>query len=485
MERYSEEEYKAMVLESAHDVLDRCEIYGERSDRLGLEKDIDMSIRAKAGLMEIFKNHPAYNGRGQIVLPMEVERPIDEDAIEEFAGYVEYLAREYILVEATINGQTYDDLYKSKQTLSRYVAAVDHMRVMDEEVILKGKPFTQWREEYNNIVESINRIDLTYPYTNGKYVTPECYEIYKNLLTLASVIRNTVGKALENEDNIDKLIKAFPQCQARNGIKITRCVQKCLKQCGLYDKAMEKEKERFNKAYSKWADAVSPLKVKKWSILSINFVDFLTMSHGDSWTSCLNTDKNLHIISKGCYSDGFNSRRTLDYALDPSTMVFYTIDSNYNGDTPELEPKCTRQLFHFGEGKLIQGRLYPQSNTSRRNIYTQYREVVEKVLADAMGEANLWSAPERGVIDYDGNVMNTPYSYSNRGDYIDFASNACHGGEERDFQSEVNYVVFRGSTNQEDNGRPMIVGSTDAVCIMCGEDMDEDYHECIACYSCY
>ena len=103
-----------------------------------------------------------------------------------------------------------------------------------------------------------------------------------------------------------------------------------------------------------------------------------------------------------------------------------------------------------------------------------------------MGEANLWSAPERGMIDYDGYIVNTPYDHSENGDFIDFLSNACHAGWElSDFEDEINYVVFRGSTNREDNGIPMIVGSTDAVCIMCGNTLRESYHDCIACSSCY
>ena len=207
------------------------------------------------------------------------------------------------------------------------------------------------------------------------------------------------------------------------------------------------------------------------------------MCHGDTWTSCLNTDKNGYFTS-GRYGHGFNSRRCLDYALDSTTMVFYTIDENYDGDDFELQPKCTRQLFHFGEGKLVQARLYPQSNVSRREIYTQYRNNVEHLLADAMGEANLWSAPVRGTIACGGSVVDTPYYYSSNGDYIDFLNIACHDSGERDFQSEVNYVVFRGSNEQEDNGKPMMIGSTDAVCIMCGDTMDEDYHESIVCECC-
>lgn len=482
--------YAKHVLKQANILLDKCGIYREAEDRKGLMDDIMMSIKAKSWLFDnIFKNSPYHNGKGQLIMPMEIERPIDEDVIEEFARYIENLAHKYFLnVEAKIEGYTYQQAYDEKNNLSRYITAVNYMHLSDDDVIIKGKPFSEYREGFNLLNSFLEKFEFEcYNISSGRYTTKENKCLYDKGLLIANAIRNCVGKQLENTEDIEKLSNAFPRSQCREGIKITKVVLKCLKEIGLYQLAMENEQETFNKNYSHWCDGISPLKIKKWSILSINFVDFLTMSHGSSWTSCLNTDKRGYFTS-GMYIRGFNSRRVLDYALDPSTMVFYTIDENYdadgNGDDWELQPKTTRQLFHFGEGKLIQARLYPQDDVSRRNIYTQYRENVEKLLADAMGEANLWSSPERGSISPKGNIFNTPYYSSSNGDYIDFSTRASHGEDEIDFQDEVNYVIFRGSTNREDNGVPMIIGSTDAKCIICGDIINESEPDSIACYHC-
>ena len=473
--------YAKHVLKQANIVLDKCGIYGEAEDRKGLMDDIMMSIEAKSWIFEIFKNSPYHNGKGQLILPMEIERPIDEDVIEEYANYIEYIACEYLLREAEINGYTYSMARNARDRITRYIDAVNYMRLSDEDVTIKGKPLSEYRKQDKILNDIIDVFEYSSQccYINSKYVTKESKYLYDKALLVADAVKHCIGKQLENAEDIEKLSEAFPHSQCREGIKISRVVQRCLKEIGLYQLAMENEQETFNKKYSYWCDAISPMKVKKWSVLSINFVDFLTMSHGSSWTSCLNTDKNGY-FTDGNYCDGFNSRRVLDYALDPSTMVFYTIDENYDGDDWELQPKNTRQLFHFGEGKLVQARLYPQDNVARRNIYTQYRENVEKLLADAMGEANLWSSPERGMIDPDGSIINTPYGYDN-GDFIDFIEGACHAGWENDFQKEVNYVILRGSTNRQDNGIPMMIGSTNAVCIMCGENMSEDYHYSISC----
>lgn len=488
MEKFNfenENEYAHYVLEQANTLLDRCGIYGDADDRKGLMTNIEKSIQAKKKLENIFKNYPGYNGKGQIILPMEIEREIDANNIYEYADYVNDIGRKYLLKEAKINEYTYKEACQERESLYRYIRGVDYMSISDDDIIIKGKPFAEYREKYrfcDNICDKFEMGNFLY-IGYDRYITREQNEIYEKVKILSQAIRNCIGKQLEDEQDIEKLANAFPHSQCRAGIKITRVVQKCLKEIGLYQLAIDGEKEMFNREYAKWCDSVSPAKVKKWSVISINFVDYLTMSCGHRWTSCLNVDKNGR-FTNGMYSNGFNSKRTLDYALDSSTIVFYTVDENYDGNDWEMQPKQTRQLFHFGEGKLIQARLYPQGEVSRRNIYTQYREVMEKVLADAMGEANLWSSPQRGVINYHGDVMNTPYSYSHNGDYIDFASNACHGGGERDFQEEVNYVVFRGSTNQEDNGIPMTVGSKDAVCIMCGDSMSESYNESIVCSYC-
>ena len=481
----TEAAYANYVFGQAHSLLDKCQIYGKTEERKGLMTNINKSIDAKSWLMEIFKKSPYHNGKGQLILPMEIERPVDEDVVRDYADYIRQIAKKYLMTEATIDGYTYSEAKNEYKNIERFVRAVDYMNLSDDDVIIKGIPFGEYRIKYRELEDRLCDFSSEdyYYFGSSRYTEYSNKEKYDKANIIADAIYHCIGHLLEDENDIKRLADAFPRSQCRAGVKISRCVQKCLKELGLYQLAMEHEKETFNKRYAKWTDAVSPMKVKKWSVLSINFVDFLTMSHGDTWTSCLNTDKRGRFTS-GEYRSGFNSKRTLDYALDPSTMVFYTIDEKYDGDDFELQPKATRQLFHFGEGKLIQARLYPQSSVSRRSIYNQYRANVEHLLADAMGEANLWSSPIRGTIECNGNVVELPYYYSFNGGFIDFLDIACHADNERDFQSEVNYVIFRGSTNREDNGYPMTIGSKDAVCIMCGDNMGEDYHESIACHYC-
>lgn len=474
-------DYANYVLKQSNILLDKCKIYGENAeDREGLMKNIEASIEAKSWLMEIFKNSPYHNGKGQLILPMEIERPVDEDVIHNFSEYIREIARRYLLPEAQINGYTYHSACEHCGKIRRYIDAVNYMRLESDDVIIEGVHYTYYKDLYNELNSIIHDFESKYYYIYGCYTEMENKYKYDKILKLAYAIDNCISHLLENEDDITALSEAFPNSQCRNGVKISRCVQKCLKEIGLYDIVMEHEKQNFNRKYAAWTDAVSPMKIKKWSVLSINFVDFLTMSHGDTWTSCLNTDKQ-RLFTGGMWSEGFNSKRVLDYATDSSTMVFYTINENYDGDEFELQPKQTRQLFHFGEGKLVQARLYPQSNVSRRVIYNQYRANVEHLLANALGEANLWSSPVRGEIECNGNVVKVPYDYDSTGSFIDFLDIACHGYNENDFQDEVNYVVLKGSLDKKDNGIPMIVGSTNTYCITCGKKFNDGYSSSIDC----
>lgn len=96
----------------------------------------------------------------------------------------------------------------------------------------------------------------------------------------------------------------------------------------------------------------------------------------------------------GAYSSG-----TISYMLDKVSMVFYTVTASYNGDKYYFESKINRCMFHYGEDKLIQGRVYPQDNDNNTdNIYKDIREIVQKVIADCENMSNYW-VTKKGISD--------------------------------------------------------------------------------------
>lgn len=185
-------------------------------------------------------------------------------------------------------------------------------------------------------------------------------------------------------EKIELIKRKYPDFKAVAGQKTSRAMNKLFAMIGL-DKH-----PNYNREFAKYADAINPLKVTRHTVISINLIDYLTMSFGNSWASCHTIDKEnqrgRQNAYQGCYSSG-----TLSYALDSTSIVLYTVDSSYNGNEYYLEDKINRQMFHFGEDKLAQGRLYPQDCDSGANdTYTQFRNLMQEVIAYSLGIPNLW-----------------------------------------------------------------------------------------------
>ena len=113
------------------------------------------------------------------------------------------------------------------------------------------------------------------------------------------------------------------------------------------------------------------------------------MSFGNSWSSCHTIDKlndrNCPNNYRGMYSGG-----TLSYMLDGASIVFYTVDRKYDGTDFEFEPKVNRCMFHIGEDKIIQGRVYPQNNDGDQTIYNEIRAIMQKTMSEIFNVNNFW-----------------------------------------------------------------------------------------------
>jgi hypothetical protein len=173
------------------------------------------------------------------------------------------------------------------------------------------------------------------------------------------------------------------------------------------------------------------------------------MSFGNSWASCHTIDKNNKRNTpgnyNGCYSSG-----TMSYMLDSSSMVLYTVDKSYTGTDYELQPKINRQMFHYGEDKLVQGRLYPQSNDGNGSAYEPYRQVVQEMISTIFDFPNLWGL-------YKGYIAAGKYIISKGTHYTD-------------------YTRFDGCSlskaKHTENNKSFVVGAT-PICIECGESHEK------------
>ena len=254
-----------------------------------------------------------------------------------------------------------------------------------------------------------------------------------------------------DDEIVAKLDDICPSIHAHKGQKMSRVVNKLLSYIG-YDKLPD-----YNRMFAKYADALNPLQITRHTVLSVNPLDYLTMSFGNSWASCHTIDKENKRGMPNSY-EGMYSSGTVSYMLDSPSMVFYTVDASYNGNEFWNEPKINRQMFHWGEDKLIQGRLYPQDNDGNNSVYTPYREIVQSIMSELFGFTNLWTVSR-------GTGASAKYVVS-------------EGTHYKDYECYDNCTLSRpkGSENEND-----ITIGHDPICINCGEEHDtQDNISCCA-----
>lgn len=238
------------------------------------------------------------------------------------------------------------------------------------------------------------------------------------------------------------------------GQKTSRAVNKICKLLGV------NKKEDYEREYAKYSDAINPLDVVRHTILSVNPVDYLLSSNGNSWSSCHTLDKNNPNGFSGCHCSG-----TMSYLLDGTTMVYYQVDKEYDGNDLEFEPKIIRQLFHYKDGILVQGRLYPQCNDGKNSLYTPIRAQLQKIIADCLVAPNLWR--KKGGTSACCSVINSEGTH-----YRDYE---CQS------ECSVSKIVKMIPKGRVDN-KHMTVGH-DIYCVKCGDW--HDMESTLLCEDCY
>lgn len=143
----------------------------------------------------------------------------------------------------------------------------------------------------------------------------------------------------------------------------------------------------YNKLFAQYSDMISDTKRNMIFYISLNPLDYLTMSFGNSWASCHTIDKrnirNMPNSYSGAYCGG-----TLSYMLDKSSFVTF-VHSHVPEDIIE-EGKIYRNMFHYQNNMLIQGRIYPQGNDGHTDLYKVFRGFVQKEMSTLLGVSNAW-----------------------------------------------------------------------------------------------
>lgn len=302
------------------------------------------------------------------------------------------------------------------------------------------------RELVDNLPKEINEQRKM----EGCYILPD--KIYAILNNLSSIAARCISEETAREIN-----EAYADVHAHTGEKTSRVINRLCTLLG-YNKHPE-----YNKEFAKYADSLSPVVIKRHTVLSLNPLDYLTMSFGNSWASCHTIDKRNTRRMPNSY-EGQYSSGTISYMLDGTSMVFYTISADYNGNDYWTQPKINRQMYHFGEDKLIQGRLYPQDNDyNSEDFYTQYRNTVQKLISEMYNFPNLWTVSK-------GISAASKYIHSEGTHYQDYEYyDNCTLSKRKDTSNENNITV-----------------GAEPICISCGcrHDVSENIDHCYTSLEC-
>ena len=349
----------------------------------------------KGWMYPYFMKHSNYIGNGKIAFSADYHRKINEDGVKDFLNWLENCIHNWgIEHEMKINGLTYKEATASWNRLDRitdYMKALTFCTLGQSKVEVKVNGMTynevvKERLRLNDIVDMFGlkgeKLDSSY---YAPYVSKEIKEKYGHYMLFISHIYSNIKMFATEQDAfiINELTKDL-DLRAVKGQKISRIVGKFCRKLSI-DKT-----EEYNQKFAKFGDDINELDIKRHTVISINPIDYLTMSFGNSWKSCHDIDK---FNDRHCNGDGYHgcySGGTLSYMLDSSSVVYYTIDHHYNGTDFEFQPKVNRCMFHLGEDKLVQGRVYPQSNDGDQTIYTEIRNIMQKVVSEMFNTDNLW-----------------------------------------------------------------------------------------------
>lgn len=358
------------------------------------------NIREKGWLYDLFRRSPFYNGNGQIVLP--------------------------------------------KQLMLRTINKADILKFFD------------WAG-----IEAINREE-------GKY---------RDLVMRLQYIAETTKTGIVDEDD-EEVVKII--CEDYNlkfrpavGQKWSRVISKIAREIG-FDKITnimtvviggeERKKDYgWNYQFALFADAINPQEVEKTFVISVNPIDFWTMSFGNSWASCHTIDKSGKRRKGnssnygGCYSGGTES-----YMLDDSSIITYYVDDDE--DEPyEMRDKIKRCVFYVGEDKLIQSRVYPDGRDGGdEGLPKVMREIVQYTFSQLLDTPNLWEN-KKGTEECTANILSYGVHYRDYECYDD-----CN-------------VSYLRRINGNLNHKRISVGAN-PICPCCGEEHEsEDWITCLSC----
>lgn len=424
----------------------------------------------KTPLRNIFRNHANWDEEQQAIIysNTEYETGINKDLINEFLSW---FTEKMFVILGEREGSRFDRT--EFDNVSRiYQNIRDILRYNNK--ITFGDAYPAVVERYYDVKEryaelrKIYQENCYYQVGEGLYISQKQYALVEKI---NKIIKN-IEASNADQDFVNAINDLGLGINVSVGQKISRIINKVCMYFGL-DKIVEMKRVYINGEYvdknygynyqfAKLGDAINPIFIKKYTVISILDLDYYTMSFlAHKKATCHTIDKNNkrqceHSYS-GCYSSGTES-----YMNDPSTVIFYTVDEKYEGKMWKAD-KDRRMNFHINEDGefFIFGRLYPDGRDGgEKGLAAQFRNVIQRVLAECLGFNNLWRAIK-------GTVPSSFVSDINSTHYPDYFK-----------YEDCGYSLLKDRTAELPRIR---IGSL-PICPCCGREHNEE--EWITCNEC-
>lgn len=330
--------------------------YNHRNTEHGVCCILEQFFTNKESLIKLMQKSDHYAGDLRIVLDEHLERRGNE---AEIRSWVDIFPKR--IGAANII---------KKKTDSHGKMMTDYLKIGKQKVSIADLDSEEFTATLSTRNESLAE------FTNEGF-TRESERTYADFVNAVQRFRYITTSTVSGED-----AECLADYKIHTGAKTSRAFNKICNHFAI-DKA-----PLYNKEFAKYADMVSGLKRSIKFFISVNPLDYLTMSFGVNWASCHTIDKENRRRMDNSYS-GQYCGGTMSYMLDTVSIIAYvhnTMPENYETG------KVYRNMFHLGgDGVLLQGRIYPQGNDGCTDLYKEFRVIMQKELTSILGLAtNRW-----------------------------------------------------------------------------------------------
>lgn len=306
----------------------------------GIEVNLLASIQAKKNKILKMIKSPFYNGNLQLVMPVTISRVTENYEIKKLIKELYYKISETENLFIDKDGKIADDylLPVAKIVDPTEIESFDYSAVIRT---IKS----DWSKDLKNL-ETVTKVD--------------------RILTSLEEIRYSDDFNRMSSVTAERLnnILCLEKKKIISGQKVSKIINRLLNMC-------QDNGVAYNKLFTTLSDLLNPHDISMYYVVSLNFLDYLRMSDGHSWASCHTTDKDNTRHNDNHYSGAY-CQGTLSYANDDVSYVTYLIMADgADVNHPERSDKMYREMYHVddSENQIIQGRVYPQGNDGKTDIY--------------------------------------------------------------------------------------------------------------------